>query len=216
MTLELRVPRRQQMSQMSCWWACMAMVLEYYGRDYTYPWQFNSQFARPWNRPHDGSPDMVYESLDAALARDTDLLRADARHYLEPYEWYEHGLPANRAAFERLGEISGFRGFDRPAFGAWTAADVESRLRRHGPFVFFGSWNGFPHAILTVGVIERGAGAEAEIVTIDPIRGFPTQEAVSSFNERMTQRLSGADFASLNPMHYPTRDPVREIVSHDG
>lgn len=216
MTIELSVPGRVQTSQMSCWWACMAMVLAYYGRDYTYPWHFNAQFARPWNRPRDGMPDMVYGSLDEALARDPELHGAASMHYLEPYEWYEHGLPANRAAFERLGEISGFRGFDRPAFGAWTAEDVETRLRNHGPFVFFGSWNRFPHAILTVGVIEHGAGAEAEIVTIDPIRGFATQESVGAFNRRMVQRLSGADFASLNPMHYPQREPVREVVNHAG
>ena len=213
MTIELLVPGRVQTSQMSCWWACMAMILEYYGRDYTYPWHFRGQFGRPWNRPDDGFPDVVHDSFDAAMARgDPELRRSAEMTYLQPYEWYEHGLPANRGAFEQLREISGFRGFDRPAFGHWTAADVEARLRRHGPYVFFGSWNGFPHAILTVGLIERTAGAE--VVTIDPIRGFATQEPLADFNHRMVNRMSSANFDSLNPMHLPMSEPVRAVVSH--
>jgi hypothetical protein len=143
------------------------------------------------------------------------MLRDPSGHtYLQPYEWYERGLPESRAAFERLRSISGFRGFDRPAFGAWTAEDVESRLRRYGPYVFFGSWNGFPHAIVTVGLIASGAGAE--VVTIDPIRGFATNESLASFNQRMASNLAGYNFASLNPMYLPQPNPVRDVVSHGG
>ncbi|MBI5718685.1 MAG: hypothetical protein HZC37_13460 [Burkholderiales bacterium] len=212
MTIELRVPGRVQTSQMSCWWASMAMVLEYYGRDYTYPWQFNAEFARPWNQPDDGIGDMVYGALDPT--RDPLLIEAHAETYLQPYEWYRHGLPESRAGFARLRSISGFRGFDRPAFGAWTAEDVESRLRSYGPYVFFGSWNGFPHAIVTVGLITRGS--ESEVVTIDPIRGFATNESLASFNQRMASNLAGYNFASLNPMYYPQPNPVRAVVNHDG
>lgn len=208
--IELRVPGRQQTSQMSCWWASMAMVLEYYGRDYSYPWQFNGQFRRPWNRPHEGLPDMVYGNLDAELARDPGLHDAAASFYLEPYEWYERGLPQSRAAFERLRDISGFRGFDRPAFGAWTADDVESRLRAHGPYVFFGSWNGFAHAIVTVGLIQDASGPA--VVTIDPIRGFASSEPLASFNRRMANNLAGWNFDSLNPMYLPQPRPVRDVV----
>ena len=212
MTIELHVPGRVQTSQMSCWWACMAMILEYYGRDYTYPWHFRGQFATPWNRPDDGFPDRAFDSLDTEMARDPTLASSRASSYLEPYEWYERGLPAHRGAFERLREISGFRGFDRPAFGHWTAADVESRLRSHGPYVFFGSWNGFPHAILTVGLIAHAAGAE--VVTIDPIRGFATPEPLAEFNHRMVNRMSSANFDSLNPMHLPMSEPVRAVINH--
>lgn len=213
MTIELRVPGRVQTSQMSCWWASMAMVLEYYGRDYTYPWQFSAQFARPWDRPRDAIPDMVYGSLDAALARDPMLRDAGADTYLQPYEWYESGLPESRAGFARLRSISGFRGFDRPAFGAWTAEDVESRLRRYGPYVFFGSWNGFPHALVTVGLVV--SGGETQVVTIDPIRGFPTSESLASFNRRMASNLAGYNFDSLNPMYCPQNEPVREVIQDD-
>lgn len=213
MTIELLVPGRLQTSQMSCWWACMAMILEYYGRDYTYPWHFRSQFGRPWNRPLNPFGDAAHSSLDEEMARDPTLVMAHDSIYLEPYEWYEHGLPANRRAFETLREISGFRGFDRPAFGRWTAADIETRLRRYGPFVFFGSWNGYPHAILTVGLIERSAGAE--VVSIDPIRGFATGESLAEFNHRMVSRMSASNFDSLNPMHWPQSEPVRAVVDHD-
>jgi hypothetical protein len=211
MSIELRVPGRAQTSQMSCWWASMAMVLEYYGRHYTYPWHFNAAFARPWNAPNDGIPDQVYGSLDDAMARDPELHGSGADIYLQPYEWYERGLPTNRAGFDRLRAISGFRGFDRPAFGAWTADDVESRLRRYGPYVFFGSWNGFPHAIVTVGLIVVNGGPE--VVTIDPIRGFASNEPLATFNQRMARNLAGFNFESLNPMYYPQPNPVRDVVS---
>jgi len=213
MTIELRVPGRVQTSQMSCWWASMAMVLEYYGRDYTYPWHFSAEFARPWNRLDDGIPDRIYGDLDAALEHDPRLLDPEGHSDLQPYEWYEHGLPPNRAGFGHLRSISGFRGFDRPAFGAWTAEDVESRLRRYGPYVFFGSWNGFPHAIVTVGLIGRAGGAE--VVTIDPIRGFATGESLGDFNRRMATNLAGFNFESLNPMYCPQGNPVRAVVNHD-
>lgn len=214
MTIELRVPGRVQTSQMSCWWASMAMVLEYYGRHYSDPWHFSAEFARPWNRPRIGLPELVYGSLDAALARDPMLLDPGASTYMQPYEWFEHGMPESRAAFARLGSISGFRGFDRPAFGAWTAEDVESRLRRYGPYVFFGSWNGFPHAIVTVGLTTGATGTQ--VVTIDPIRGFATGEPLADFNRRMARNLANYNFDSLNPMYCPQADPVRDVVSHDG
>lgn len=212
MTIELRVPGRVQTSPMSCWWAGMAMVLAYYGRNYTYPWHFNAEFARPWDRPRSPLGDLVYEDLDQALLRDPLLLDADAHAYLQPCEWYDRGLPQCRPAFDRLRSISGFRGFDRPAFGHWTADDVESRLRSRGPFVFFGSWNGFPHAIVTVGLIRRGGASE--VMTIDPMRGFATSEPLESFNRRMASHLAGWNFESLNPMHLPQAEPVREVVSH--
>ncbi len=213
MTIELRVPGRVQTSQMSCWWACMAMILEYYGRDYSYPWHFRSQFARPWNQPLRAFGDATHGSLDEEMLRDPSLAASHESVFLQPYEWYERGLPANRHAFEALREISGFRGFERPAFGQWTAANVESHLRRYGPYVFFGSWNGFPHAILTVGLIERSSGAE--VVTIDPIRGFATGESLDEFNHRMVNRMSAANFDSLNPMHLPQAEPLRALVDHD-
>jgi hypothetical protein len=213
MTIELRVPGRRQLSQMSCWWACMAMILEYYGRSYHFPWQFRAEFRRPFGRY--GTADLVYPSLDDALRYDEELAWEPAPHlapYLQPYEWYERGLPAVRAAFERLHVITGFRGFDvRPAFGAWRAADVESRLRSHGPFVFFGSWNGFPHAILTVGLLGR-TDEDAVVVTIDPIRGHATNESLHAFNSRMVSNMRDYNFDSLNPMYLPQAEPLRAVV----
>jgi len=214
MTIELRVHGRRQLSPMSCWWACMAMVLEYYGRTYAHPWQYRAEFMRPvgFNRPDD----MVYPSLDDAMRYDAELRHWERSPaltpYLQPYEWYDSGLPAARAAFDRLHAITGFRGFDvRPAFGAWTATDVESRLRAHGPFVFFGSWNGFPHAILTVG-LSQGGPEGPRVVTIDPIRGFASGEDLADFNRRMVRDMSEYNFESLNPMYLPQDRPVRDVV----
>lgn len=214
MTLELRVHGRRQLSPMSCWWACMAMVLEYYGRTYSHPWQFRAEFMRPpgFHRPDD----LVYPSLDDAMRFDAELEHWDRSPaltpYLQPYEWYDRGLPAMRAAFDRLHAITGFSGFPvRPAFGHWTAADVESRLRAHGPFVFFGSWNGYPHAILTVGLLDEG-GPEPLVVTIDPIHGAPRNESLSDFNLRMVRDMSDYNFESLNPMYLPQDRPLRDVV----
>jgi len=212
MTIELRVPGRVQATQMSCWWTSMAMVLEYYGRDYDLPWQYRSEFRRPYSlMPHGLEPERHVPSLDEALAHDGMLRHSADLMYLEPHEWYEHGLPAMRAAFDRLASITKFRGLpSRPAFGHWTAAHVEENLRSHGPYVFFGSWNGFPHAIVTVGLLDEGAGTQ--VVTIDPINGFATPETLASFNTRMTQRMGDFNFYDLNPMYLPQPRQVLDVV----
>lgn len=216
MTIELRVPGRVQATQMSCWWTCMAMVLEYYGRDYDLPWQYRSEFRRPLSFVPRG-PDAEWHvpSLDEALAYDSTLARTGDLIYLAPHEWYERGLPAHRAAFDRLASITEFRGLpSRPAFGEWTAADVESRLRAHGPYVFFGSWNGFPHAIVIAGLIPGPKGPQ--VVTLDPVRGFATQVDLLAFNKLMTQRMAAFNFDDLNPMYLPQENPVRGVINHDG
>jgi len=213
MTIELRVGGRVQATQNSCWWTCMAMVLAYYGRDYEFPWQYRSDFRRPtWLVPRGLSPDWHMPTIDEAMAPD-GTLRPDDLAYLEPHEWYERGLPASRGAFERLTSITEFRGLpSRPAFGQWTANDVEERLRRHGPYVFFGSWNGFPHAIVTVGLLRNAGGAD--VVTIDPIRGFAANLSLAEFNQRMTRRMAAFNFFDLNPMYLPQDEPVRGIINH--
>ncbi|MBL8344157.1 MAG: hypothetical protein JNN03_01865 [Rubrivivax sp.] len=215
MTIELRVPGRAQATQMSCWWTCMAMVLEYYGRDYDLPWQYRSEFRRPLSfGPRGADAEWHVPSLDEALARDGTLASTGDMIYLAPHEWYERGLPAHRAAFDRLASITEFRGLpSRPAFGEWTATDVEDRLRAHGPYVFFGSWNNFPHAIVIAGLIPGSKGPQ--VVTIDPVRGFPTQVDLLAFNKQMTQRMADFNFDDLNPMYLPQENPVRGIINHD-
>jgi hypothetical protein len=211
MSFVLDVPGRVQRSRMSCWWACLAMILEYYGRDYEYPWQFRSEFARPWNRARSPLGDLELPSLtEELLERDPEGLGGP--YLLQPYEWYDRGLPTRQAAFERLAEITGFRGFDRPGFGHWTAEDVQSRLRRYGPFAFFGSWNRLPHAIVAVGLIERDPGIEPDVVTIDPVTGRRGYEPIAEFNRRMAQRLQLSDFARFNPMHLPQDRPLRGVL----
>lgn len=198
---------------MSCWWACMAMILEYYGRNYTYPWDFRERFARPWNEPVTGRPRVRMPTATEAMRQDDTLRRSQELSFNEPYEWYEYGLPRNRRAFELLSEITGFRGFDRPAFGAWTAADVENRLRAYGPYLFCGFWNGFPHAILVMGIIQRGS--DTEVVTIDPAVGFATPVGLDDFNRRMDERMREFNFNRLNPMYMPNAEPVRATVNQN-
>lgn len=228
MTIELLVPPRTQRTPMSCWWACLAMILEYYGHHYGTPAEFRIQFQRPLLRPR--SPygrDLVYPSLERWAERDERLalLRPDLGDrgvrnrilysdqelfFLQPYEWFSEGLPSSRPAFELLSDITGFRGFaNRPAFVHWSAGDIETRLRQHEPYAFFGDWNGFPHAIVTVGLIERGE--ETDVVTIDPAIGARGQESLASFNRRMGHFRS-LDFSSLNPLYLPQSNPVRETV----
>lgn len=213
MTIELLVPGRRQRSRMSCWWACMAMVLEYYGQTYTYPWSYRSQFARPWQQPVLPIPDMRRPSIAQAMRHDPTLRRTHELEFMESYEWFNHGLPRNRRAFELLSQISGFVGFDRPAFGSWTASDVESRLRRYGPYAFFGFWNGAPHAIVVVGIIQQGSNVQ--VVTIDPARGFATPQSLANFNQRMgSPGMREFAFNRLNPLYLPQKNPIRATVNH--
>ncbi len=201
MSLEFRVPGRVQTSPMSCWWACMAMILQYYGQDYTYPWQYRVQFERPWSRPISPLPDVLLPSLEEANLTDEFRRSVSELSFPQPYEWYDHGLPRNRFAFDLLADMTGFRGFSRPAFGQWSFDDVESRLRDYGPYVFFGMWEGFPHAILVVGALE--GHSDRFVVVIDPSRGRPASQPLDTFNERMRSRMGEFDFNGLNPIYYP-------------
>jgi hypothetical protein len=190
----------------------MAMILEYYDRNYIFPWDYRSQFARPWNRPPSPLPAIRNPTIDQAMQHDATLRRTTELSFSEPYEWYQRGIPRNRRAFALLSEITGFRGFDRPAFGNWTADDVESRLRRYGPYAFFGFWNRFPHVILTVGIIQQGSNTQ--VVTIDPIRGVATGESLASFNTRMATNMREFNFDGLNPLYLPQTKPIRAVVDH--
>jgi hypothetical protein len=200
----------------------MAMILEYYGQHYSFPWEYRSQFARPFNRPITGSPyaDQDFMSLDEAMRQDPALRQFNSQHrhesmsYSRPYEWYYHGIPRrSRQAFELLCEITGFQSFSRPAFGRWTADDVESRLRQYGPYAFFGFWNSFPHVILMVGIVTQGGNTN--VVTIDPARGFPTSESLQQFNTRMaSDEMQEFNFNGLNPLYLPQEQPIRDTVNH--
>jgi len=191
----------------------MAMILNYYGRDYTFPWEFKADFVRPFSYPRTGRPRLRMPTVAEAMQVDIRMRGVQGLSFAEPYEWYEFGLPRNRLAFQLLSEISGFRGFDRPAFGSWTAEDVESRLQDHGPYVFCGFWNGFPHAILVVGIV--GTGDQANVISIDPAIGFPTQTSLEDFNSRMDERMREFNFNRLNPLYMPNSTPVGDTVIHE-
>ena len=214
MSLELRVPARQQQSPMSCWWASIAMVLAYYGQSYARPSDYRSEFRRPWNQPRTGAPSLSYPTPEQAYRHDQMMRRTSELITSEPYEWYEFGVPSSPLAMRRLLDITGFqRVRPLPATGSWSVADVESLLRANGPFVFFGTWNGAPHAVVVTGA-HSGSN---QIVYIDPARGFPLAVPLQQFNQLMMRfpmrTLREVEGAGLNPFHYPTSRPVRGTIS---
>lgn len=211
MSIELAVTPIRQTTPMSCWWVCMSMVLGYYGQQYRYPWDFRPEFRRPFARVASPvMPDLLYPDIDTAMEYDASLHHSSELTFLQPYEWYDHGLPRSARAFEALSSITGFRGFDRPAFGRWTANDVETRLRRFGPYIFCGFWNGFPHAILVTGLL-RNEG-DISVVTIDPNNGFAFSDSLEGFNSKMDERMREFNFNSFNPLYLPQVQAVRAVV----
>ncbi len=213
MSIELRVPARQQDSPMSCWWASIAMVLEYYGQRYSHPWEYRSEFRRPWSAPRTGFPVSSSPSILQAMAHDSTLRRTHELVTTQPYEWYEHGVPPNPTAMHRLLDISGFERVNPlPATGSWSLPDIEALVRANGPLVFFGMWNGAPHAVVVTGVHTR----RNHVVYIDPARGFAISVPLLQFNQlmmrfpmRSQREMQGA---SLNPFHYPVSNPVRGTI----
>jgi hypothetical protein len=108
--------------------------------------------------------------------------------------------------------VTGFVGVSPcPAYGQWTAADFLTALRRNGPFVFHGWWNGVPHSIVVCGV-DDAPGAQV-VAYMDPVRGFVTDQALAAFNRRMSGMVIGAAAIGFNPVHLPNRRPVRRVIT---
>lgn len=227
-SIELRVVPRQQRSIMSCWWAGMAMILAYYGQHHPVPWTYREAFRRPLGRPSYPIPDVRFSSetynilsydppryrrMTGRQIQEDRRLRLEEVNFIQPYEWYDRGLPSSRNALRFLTEITGFKSFSRPAFGEWTAEDFELRLRRYGPYLFLGRWEGEPHAIVVVGLHQTSNGAE--VISIDPAlpdNYFAAGESLSSFNNRMRLGLDIFQRNPYNPLYFPQRNPVREVV----
>jgi len=191
MAIYLDVPIIGQLTPMSCWWACMRMILSYYGR------------------PAPLNPGSVNSQFDVGTrSGTTDAYRSRAL----PSYWYFQGVPP-----EYLGtaaELTGFRIGDR--VGAWTARSTEVALRRYGPMIFYGVWNGFPHAIVLKGATD------SVILLNDPgenpeerrsAAGFSDVQSYAWLNERVSNRVvrsgneSGVTFSP--PMYLPDARPVR-------
>lgn len=199
MTLVLRLTARQQATQLSCWWACMRMVLAYYGQHVTLPEEYRVEFRRPFG----------YVSTPGSLPR------YDANADMtQPFEWYYFGVPNDVRCLERLCNITGFRPLSRrPAFGHWTAQDVEDTLRRHGPFMFVGNWNRQgSHAVLVIGrkVSDPGTANQIdEVIYIDPAQGQALPVNIAHFNAMM----ASVGASQVNPLRFPTRRPIRATVA---
>lgn len=213
MPIELRVEGRVQTSPFSCWWACMAMVLHYYGTHYTYPWEYRRIFARPWNSAPSAMPRMRYPDIDVYFDTPTDR-RAPLIHS-EPAEWYYSGVPPSQTCLSLLSAITGFRGPDvRLRFGCWTLADVEQLLLTCGPLLLFGTYEGGRrHVILITGAIRNTLLHEDQIVYIDPAMGIPQQQSLQQFNTWVQSFTISWTFNGLNPVYLPTTTPVRETIS---
>lgn len=201
MALHLRVRPVQQTTRMSCWWACMRMVLTYYGR--AAPWnpgEFNAAFRRPLHRPRGQFP-----TVFPRMSPQGEVLPAE----MPPYEWYDYGVPMNVPALRNLCQLTGFTGVTgRPAFGSWTLDKVEEILRRCGPFLFLGNWNrqGF-HAVLVVGRVTTAVGGSPihEVKYIDPASGQEIACNIQWFNTMM----SSLGASSYNPLYLPNSRPIR-------
>jgi hypothetical protein len=194
MAINLNVPLFGQMSPMSCWWACMRMIFSYYGR------------------PAPMTPSLLNSQFGFGLqSGTTDPYRSRA----QPSQWYFQGIPP-----EYLGtaaDLTGFRIGDRE--GAWNESNTEAALRRYGPMIFYGVWNGFPHAI-----VLKGASA-GMIFLNDPGEnpeergsetGFSDVQSYDWLNARVSNRVvgSGADagVTYAPPMYLPDDRPVRATV----
>jgi hypothetical protein len=193
MSYVLDITPRQQRSQMSCWWACVSMVIEYYEhRRYLMPGAYRGIFERPWNRPMTGLGDAVFLE--------------DGAHMLAPYEWYDRGLPMTERALRRFCDITGFQPItNRPPFGQWTPDIIEAKLREFGPFLFVGNWNnqGF-HAVLFIGreTTDLGDGAMIdEVVYVDPAMGMALRGNIEEINGKM----SSVGLSTYNPLRYGRR-----------
>jgi hypothetical protein len=211
-SIELAIAPRLQESNMSCWWTAIAVVLEYYGRRYRYPWNFRHEFERPWNSP------FVWQSfeppsLDEAMRADPTLRRLPTHEYgtrLSPHEWYTNGMPNSAWGMRRVCEITGFEGVrDCPAYGSWQAADYERIIRAHGPIVFHGFWNGFGHTIVVCGI---DTGAQPLVAYMDPALGFVTSQPIAAFNQRMSGMTIGMDAMGFNPIYLPQGQQVLAVV----
>ena len=213
MPLELRVEGRIQTSPFSCWWACMAMVLYYYGDNYNYPWNYRRDFARPWQTPPFYMPRMRYPAI-AEYFEMPAAVRTRMIHE-PPYEWYDFGVPPSQRCLSLLSDITGFRGLEvRLVFGRWTLADVKQLLTTCGPLLLFGTYEGGRrHVVLITGAIRNPATGEDQIVYIDPAIGIPQQRNLQDFNGWVQTFTSEWTFSGLNPVYLPTSNPVQATIS---
>lgn len=181
MSILLDVDVARQASANSCWWACLRMMIRYYGRPPVSPEMLNDRFRRPPSmRPWDPTS---YQ----AIARTPDV---DDDNLLMPYEWFDFGVPMTVGALRILCELTGLAplGDSVPRHQEWEAETFEANLRRFGPFIFIGNWNGQGfHAILVTGRIREQVGQNTEdrIYYNDPAYASTQYLTVAEFKERV-------------------------------
>src|SRR4051812_31894175 len=102
--LELLIPFYNQISSMSCWWASMRMILNYYGI-YAggHPSSFSSRFASS------GQP-RPYFYVDPEqlghISEDGQIVHGRYAAVRSPSLWFEYGVPVQIEGLEMLHEIT--------------------------------------------------------------------------------------------------------------
>ena len=207
MSIRLDIQPRRQASPNSCWWACMSMVFSYQGRPITFPWNLSPIFGSTGFSGSPMSPSSPFprQQYPPFLHNDRQDTYDDYRNWsrdtiLHPSEWYLRGVPMTRRGLQYLMELTPFAPLpDRPAFGRWTCQEVEDRIRRYGPFIFIGNWNGQGfHAILVIGR-ERSEDGIDEVIYIDPAMGMAIPVSIEHFNRKM----SSISVQRGNPIYLP-------------
>jgi hypothetical protein len=104
--------------------------------------------------------------------------------------WLAFGLPPGRVA--QFAELFHFAQPSHPA--TWTASDLESTLRQHGPLWFGGHSGRFNHVVVMCGIDRRGVHYG------DPATGQVATASLEAFNSWTRQQIDVP-----NPLYYSGR-----------
>lgn len=171
--LRLDVVYQQQRTEMSCWWASLAMLIHYHTDHLPlYPWEHEPRFLPP-----PGEMGAIHWNAVRGGAR---FLERD-----EPWQWYQRGIEPDTLHVNRLADLGRLVPLElstagRSTFGGrswWTArldgAWMEERLRSVGPIYIIRRRGAGHHAFLISGVLQRreGPGGHGLVEIQDPWPG---------------------------------------------
>ncbi len=178
MTICHRVQPLTQATQMSCWRACVNMILGYYG----VTWQ--SEPARPAIGDDPGRPAIIRRQYNPN----------------SPYTLPDAGTGSpgpqgsgvQRQEFGPMAEHYGFRPLDDDRIRAWWPARLDFCLRRYGP-LWYAVQMPQRHVVVVTGVREEGTPS---VSVNDPATGQKTFWSIDQLNRFLVD-------ARNNPLYYP-------------
>ena len=142
MAVQFNVRCFLQARVISCWWACIRMILAYHGRQTPdNPGDFREQLAPP---------------LYSARPRPMHYRQRDS------HEWYRVGVIPER--IPQLAQIVGFSMYSATP-PTWTPATLEATLRELGPFAYLARFPGGNHVFVVTGASDQS------VTVNDPTRG---------------------------------------------